>query len=366
MANVRKDLEKAYELINKERLDEALTILKPITFSDPDNADAWWLTANAASEPRDARRALVNVLKLNPKYPKARQLLDQLNEMYPPRDDELLMMLEIEDIEPEMPSGPLDAVSFDLDDDSGEIDNLFHMEEDEDDDFEPLTDKTPPRTKARANEVDPFVVDEDDFATVEEDDPFASLLSEDTPRQRSSSGSRRLIVALAALLLVGLLAVILFVFVLGGDDEGGDDTTTASNDPGDLVAADVASVENASVDELESVRLATEADAQMQIDPSATAVYVQTDNGLALMVRVCTAPGPQVFRMVREGFEVVSLRSSVPSLASQLTMVGVSVQDCTNQDVLYRAMATATDATAFSNSTTNYAAFQQTWTNVES
>lgn len=375
MANVRKDLEKAFELINKDRLDEALSILRPITQADPDNADAWWLTANAASEPRDARQALVNLLKLNPKYPKARQLLDQLNEMYPPRDDELLMMMDIEDSEPDLPSGPLEAVSFDLDDDdeemvggykSSNIDDLFTMSDEDEDDDAGLFETPSAKTRG-AVAKDPFTIDEDDFETAEDDDPFASILDEDAPQERASGGRRRLLLIVGVLLVVCLVAALLFALLRGGGDDTADsDTEAAAADPGELVSVDVATIPDLSVDELESVRLITEQDARARLDPAATAVYVQLDSGLALMVRVCATPGPDVVNVVRNGFEVVAPRGGIPSLADELTMVGVSVHDCTNEDVLYRAMATAADASAYSNRATDFATFQQTWQNVES
>jgi hypothetical protein len=352
---VRKDLEKAYELIQRERLEDALVILKPITQSNPDNADAWWLMANAASEPRDARRALVNVLKLKPSHPQARDLLDKLNEMYPPRDDELLMMLEIEDVEHELPSGPLDETSFDLEEDSSDIDSLF-TSIDEDDGFE-----------AVRSDEDPFAIADDDFvSTVEEDDPFANLLAEDAPRQRAArSGGRRILGLVALLALIGILAVALFVVLNGGDDDTTEDVDVEA-DPGDLVVADAAAFSADKADELESVRLVTEQDAKAAVDPSAEAVYVQVDDGLALMVKVCASTGPSVPRLVQNAFRVVAQRSTIPSLTTELTMVGVSVQDCTNQDVLYRAMAASTDAAAFTNQSTDYATFQRSWQNVES
>lgn len=370
MANEQKDLEKAYGLIQKDRLDEALTILKPITQANPDNADAWWLTANAASEPRDARRALVNVLKLKPKYPKARDLLDKLNEMYPPRDDELLMMLEIEDIEPELPSGPLDEATFDLEEEgedtyvTSDIDSLFSAG-DEEDEFEPVSERASARV--RDEEDDPFAIAEDDFATVaEEEDPFASLLAEESPRRRTRSLRSRLTVIAAALALIALLAVILFVFVLGGDEDTTTEEVNVPSDPGDLVSVDAASVSADKAAELESVRLTTEQEAKALVDPSAEVVYVRAENGLALMVRVCTVPGPNIPQLVQNGFRVVAPRSTIAALSAELTMVGVSIQDCTNQDVLYRAMAASPDAAAFTNNSTDYATFQKTWQNIES
>ena len=79
----RSQLQQAYRLIQQEELDKAIAILKPIVASQPNNADAWWLMANAVSEPEDARNALQNVLRLNPSNAQARELLDQLDEQFP-------------------------------------------------------------------------------------------------------------------------------------------------------------------------------------------------------------------------------------------------------------------------------------------
>jgi len=82
----RTQLERAYRLIQEERLDDALGILRPLLDSDPNNADAWWLYANAVSEPSQARQALETVMRLNPKHAEARELLDQLNQASPAAD----------------------------------------------------------------------------------------------------------------------------------------------------------------------------------------------------------------------------------------------------------------------------------------
>src|SRR5947207_1025537 len=84
MANAtRSQLEQAYDLIQQDKLDQAIALLKPITKKEPDNADAWWLMANAVSEPTDAHNALQNVLRLNPSNDQARELLQQLEQEFP-------------------------------------------------------------------------------------------------------------------------------------------------------------------------------------------------------------------------------------------------------------------------------------------
>src|SRR5258706_12208438 len=79
----RSQLEQAYRLIQQDNLDQAIAILKPITAREPNNADAWWLMANAVSEPHDAHEALQNVLRLNPANDQARELLQQLEKEFP-------------------------------------------------------------------------------------------------------------------------------------------------------------------------------------------------------------------------------------------------------------------------------------------
>jgi len=84
MANeTRNQLKQAYAYIQQERLDEAITILRRVLRDNSDNADAWWLMANAVSEPADAAEALSNVLRLRPDHAEAREAYDQLIAEYP-------------------------------------------------------------------------------------------------------------------------------------------------------------------------------------------------------------------------------------------------------------------------------------------
>ncbi|MBC7810601.1 MAG: hypothetical protein H7175_05610 [Burkholderiales bacterium] len=71
-------LQQVYQLIKDGQKREAIDILKPIVKNDPDNADAWWLMANAVTDPDYKRRALENVLRLRPNHVKAQNMLDGL------------------------------------------------------------------------------------------------------------------------------------------------------------------------------------------------------------------------------------------------------------------------------------------------
>jgi hypothetical protein len=71
-------LSKAYKLIEADELGAARAILEPIVVESPDNVDAWWLYAHAVSDPAEARRAIDNVLRLDPNYPGAAELSSSL------------------------------------------------------------------------------------------------------------------------------------------------------------------------------------------------------------------------------------------------------------------------------------------------
>jgi hypothetical protein len=73
-------LQRAYEFIEVDKLDEARAILEPIIAAENDNADAWWLYAHSVYEPEAARGALQNVLRIDPDYPEASSLLIMLDQ----------------------------------------------------------------------------------------------------------------------------------------------------------------------------------------------------------------------------------------------------------------------------------------------
>ncbi len=77
-------LQQAYRLIREGKKSEAVRLLVPIARSEPRNANAWWLLANALEDPDKQRRAVERVLLLRPDDTRARKLLDHLQ---PPLDD---------------------------------------------------------------------------------------------------------------------------------------------------------------------------------------------------------------------------------------------------------------------------------------
>ena len=76
-------LSRAFELVEAGRYDEAREILDPILDADRNNADAWWIYAHAVTNPEDGTDALENVLRINPRYPGAQELLGQARQLFP-------------------------------------------------------------------------------------------------------------------------------------------------------------------------------------------------------------------------------------------------------------------------------------------
>ncbi len=71
-------LRRAYDLIRQGQKEEAAAILQPILKTDRGNADAWWLLANALTDPAKQIQALNQVLRLRPNDQRAEKLLGRL------------------------------------------------------------------------------------------------------------------------------------------------------------------------------------------------------------------------------------------------------------------------------------------------
>lgn len=76
MALTSETLETAYKLIRDGKKAEAARLLLPIVRADKNDADAWWLLANAISDPVKIEFALEEVLRIRPYDEKAQRKLD--------------------------------------------------------------------------------------------------------------------------------------------------------------------------------------------------------------------------------------------------------------------------------------------------
>jgi hypothetical protein len=77
-------MERAYQLIKEGREQDALDILEPILSDYPNNADAWWLLANATEDLPSKERALREVLRIGTtpeREAKAREMLKAIEDM---------------------------------------------------------------------------------------------------------------------------------------------------------------------------------------------------------------------------------------------------------------------------------------------
>lgn len=72
-------LQEAYQLIKSGSKQEATRILLGVLRENRDNADAWWLLANATSDPEKQRQALGQVLRIKPDHNSAQRMLEKVS-----------------------------------------------------------------------------------------------------------------------------------------------------------------------------------------------------------------------------------------------------------------------------------------------
>jgi hypothetical protein len=96
-------LTQAYDLIEADQLDEAKAVLEPVVNQEKDNADAWWLYAHAVNDTATARNALQNVLRIDPSYPDAAELLKTLDTTFPSPLRQIGRIERLPDLPPTLP-----------------------------------------------------------------------------------------------------------------------------------------------------------------------------------------------------------------------------------------------------------------------
>ncbi len=80
-------LQRAFELIENDELDQAQELLAPLLESDADNPALWWVYTHAVQDSAIGQAALERVLALDPEYPGARELLADAHEIQAPGED---------------------------------------------------------------------------------------------------------------------------------------------------------------------------------------------------------------------------------------------------------------------------------------
>ena len=77
-------LQNAHERIERGELEAAQEILVPLLEADADDAAVWWVYAHAVRDSSIGQAALRRVLELDPQYPGARELVQDLNQVDAP------------------------------------------------------------------------------------------------------------------------------------------------------------------------------------------------------------------------------------------------------------------------------------------
>lgn len=140
MADVRAQLVQAYQWIKEGKKAEAEAHLIRILSQDEGNADAWWLLANALTDPTEQAEALDQLLQLRPGDEKAQKMLAKLR---PPK-------------RPAAPPPPPARPTAPVDDDSDPFADVKSTDDD------PFAEVGMPRTRHAElpddDEEDPFAV----------------------------------------------------------------------------------------------------------------------------------------------------------------------------------------------------------------
>ncbi len=80
-------LQRAYELIEKDELEQAQEILAPLLEADAGNASLWWVYTHAMRDRAIGQAALNRVLEIDPSYPGARELKADLQQIQAQEDE---------------------------------------------------------------------------------------------------------------------------------------------------------------------------------------------------------------------------------------------------------------------------------------
>jgi len=79
-------LQEAARLIQEDEREQALAILYGVVTGAPLHRDAWYLIAQAATQPRQREQALRRALEIDPTFEPARQMLARLSQMNAPTE----------------------------------------------------------------------------------------------------------------------------------------------------------------------------------------------------------------------------------------------------------------------------------------
>lgn len=326
-------LSRAYELVEAGQYEQARAILDPILAANPNNADAWWVYAHAVTTPEDGRSALENVIRIDPRYPGAVELLQQARELSPAN--------------PNVPSTP-----------------------------------APPGTFPEENPLEPDFLDSE-FEDVESISPVPSQ-----PGSQQPAGTKRSS-ALPILALALIAAVVVIAILVLPSLNSPTETPTPTSDnavvvaPTDIPAssatdevtesapvADVTPVTVPETVEPPAVEVAT-AEAvpanypavseALAAFPLATAgiVETQTSLGNTVFANVCSASGREMRMLLPQVMN--ALASQSPSLPETVQAIGVSLVNCESNAPMLSVAAEVVSAQSFAQGDLSAGEFAATW-----
>ncbi len=336
-------LEQAYQSIQHERFDEARALLQPI-LHDTSDPDAWWLWANAVTEPAEARRALEVVLELEPGHDQARNFLARLDALYPVAPESvqsqalaepLYQLPEEHEVAPVSEAFASETIDDALETTAFDEDQLPEIRE---------LDFTGPAPREE---------DEEDFIDwpVEEPapelEPSVPIPSVAPPAQKRTPWLRNLLVSLALV----ALAIVVALAVL--------------NSRQDLPAASTATPQLAVLEPSETMRTVLEAAstgvtaAAGMLGGEPEAQLVLYEEAQTLVIRVCRGAGPDLAGALNQAMELAA-RYGI-SAQDELGYVGASLVNCARDDMLIEAFASIENAVAFAGGMQNLSEFQTGW-----
>lgn len=348
------DLQRAYELIEADSLEDARAILGEIVAADRNNADAWWLLTYAVDDPQEARNALSNVLRIDANYPGAQTLLATLDSSTPAKMAASSPGTGIS----RLPTKAAATVSASEDDDFDfDDEDALDLSDGDDFDFD-LDDVDDDRVIDNIDAIDDFDFgtelsgDDDDFDSDfgddfdEEDDDL-----EDEDEDDGSPRRRLLLAFIALLVLIVVVAVVFVVKPFGTTTPGGQATSTqqvsdvATNTPDTLPTADpsAATIDSAA---LEGFYTALSA---VQVLPD-SGVVESTALGNTLSFTICVESRRTLPTVITDAIRAIAGQST--SVADQVDAVGARFVNCAdNNSPLRHVVVSMIDALDFASGT---------------
>lgn len=351
---IQSKLQEAYELIRQERFEEAQIVLQPVIFGNP-SADAWWLWANAVTEPEDARHALRKVLEVDPQHDQANAFLRQLDTLYPAvteADEESFIVGEaadFDDLYGDTDAQP--AVEADIpavlppDFEPAEAPDAEAVEELAE--IKQLDIATDTGADEGAVDFSGWLEDLADSETAQEETTEVQPDAAETPR-RSYLLRNLLLVTILLVVGIGLAYLVLSL-----------QSPVATTSPAESVFTDLAEPSDTLQSVMEAAQRGAEAEAVV-LGGEPEAKLVIFDDDAALLVRVCRGAEADL-PTAMDSAMALAARYGI-SAQDELMHVGATLVNCDRQDTLLEAFTSIEDAAEYASGSLSAEAFRLSWT----